>query len=205
VLSALLAAVALGVPAAESDRRVRPACSAPGSKTLAASVGGRIFARRARDYSPVFGCLYRRNRRVRLGRFRECFDSSAVTLPRLAGRYAGYALENCHRTPRSSAEVVVKNLRNGRTLHRVDGFTGTPAGTPPLYSVTDLELKRNGSIAWIVLSTQAGRRVEVRKSDADGDNRVLDAGGEIELDSLALSASRIYWTKAGRPLSAQLR
>lgn len=44
----------------------------------------------------------------------------------------------------------------------------------------------------VVEDTRGARRIEVRKDDAEGSNRVLDAGQGIECDSLALSAGRAF-------------
>jgi hypothetical protein len=202
-----VAIAAVGMPVAEAEGRSgrKAPCSLEGSKTIAAGLHGRVFARRPVDYARVYGCLYARNRRVPLGRYRECFDSEAVSLPRLAGRFAGFALDFCHRAPTATSTVVVKNLRSGRTKFRLPGFTGTPPGVPALYGVTDLELKPNGSVAWIVENRQGERQVEVRKADAEGRGAVLDSGTGIDTRSLALSESRLYWLKDGRAQSALLR
>ncbi len=142
---------------------------------------------------------------MRLGTYREPFDANAVANVRMAGANAGYTLDTAHRTPTSRSTVVVKRLRTGRDKYKLPGFTGTPAGAPDLYSVTDLELKPNGAVGWIVVNSQGARRVEVRKADADGRGVVVDSGEGIELHSLAVSGSTLYWMKNGRANAVTLR
>ena len=53
-------------------------------------------------------------------------------------------------------------------------------------------------------AARAAEPDHVRKSDASGRNQLLDSGPDIDPSSLAVSASIVYWTKAGTPRSATL-
>ena len=67
-------------------------------------------------------------------------------------------------------------------------------------SVTDLELKPNGSFAWIA---ELGKSVTVSADDSAGTRR-LDRGRGIARRSLALSGSALTWRKDGVTHSAVL-
>jgi len=208
LLVTLLAAAP--APAASADSARRPSvCTPPGTRTLEASPRARVFTRGRESFSPVFACHYRTGRRIRLGT-QDCFDSRGVELPRLAGRFVAYALVTCHRAPTSEAVVRVRDLRSGRTIARADATTPLPAGSRPLVSVTDLELKPNGSVAWIAQNSVASatgttpERIEVRKLERRGRDVLLASGLGIVPASLALGGSTLYWTRDGAPFSAAL-
>jgi hypothetical protein len=109
-------------------------------------------------------------------------------------------------------ELVVRNLRTGRILHRVPTGTLSPAkpnvvGVGPVYT---LLIEPDGSLAWVVvnegvaLGPGESKYYEVHVLDNTG-SRVLAAGYNVELASLALSDNRVYWTQGGQVASATLR
>lgn len=58
----------------------------------------------------------------------------------------------------------------------------------------------SGAVAWI---RSVDGIPEVRKLDSGGEN-VMDTGTDIDPESLAVSGTTLYWTKAGGPRSAVL-
>ena len=178
-----------------------PTCSKKSGTTVRATKQARVFKKSGR----VYACLYR-VARDRPGR-RFLLGDASVRNVRLAGRFVGYS-----RVVDEGARVTVKELRRGRIVHNARPLTLSP-GFPV---VTDLVLKRNGSVAWIAGATPldlpmappgtpVDRRpnFEVQKADRGG-RALLDQGREIAPASLTLSRSTFSWTKGGRNYSAQL-
>jgi hypothetical protein len=66
--------------------------------------------------------------------------------------------------------------------------------------VTDVELKPNGSLAWIQSRTGTST---VIKLDASG-RQELDSAPDVDPLSLALSGSRLYWMRGELPRTAML-
>ncbi len=123
----------------------------------------------------------------------------------LAGSVVAYEDESS--TPGGAGEngfeqwiIVVRDLRNGRTLRSLptaianpptQGFTGNgPA--------TDIVLKDDGSVAWIVETALASptraAEYEVHVADKAG-SRLVASGTDIDPRSLALANSTVYWTQ----------
>jgi hypothetical protein len=109
--------------------------------------------------------------------------------------------------------VVVRDLRSGRTLHRVT--TGTkprfPGSSSPEENpirfigggqTTTIVVTSDGAVAWIV-DTEGSPRYQVRAVDKSGD-RLLAAGSGIDPHSLALAGSHLYWTEGGVAMSTTL-
>ena len=148
----------------------------------------------------AYACLFSTNKRVRLGANGE---STELTLPRVAGPYAAFAVADCPGANCYST-VVVRNLRNGRLVKNLDA-TKTSFGAPgeSVY-VTDLELKPNGSLGWLAqLSSYTTNTIEVVAVDTSG-RRLLDSGSDVDPESLALDGSTLSWLKAGVTQSATL-
>ncbi len=104
-------------------------------------------------------------------------------------------------------QMIVRNLRNGRVLHRVP--IGTSAGgRGEAHSVV---LKTDGSVAWIAeferkpMPPAIGlvTEYEVGAVDRTG-TRVLAVATDIAPKSLALAGSTLYWTQRGAPMSTVL-
>jgi hypothetical protein len=99
--------------------------------------------------------------------------------------------------------VVVRDLRNGRVLHKVP--TG-PARASDSRNVgvgptTALVVKSDGAVAWIA---EAPGVYEVRALDTTG-TRLLAAAGDIKPYALGLKDNRLYWTRGAKRMSAVLR
>jgi hypothetical protein len=147
----------------------------------------------------TYACLFSANKRVRLGRNGE---STELTLPRVAAPYVAFAVADC---PGAScySTVLVRDLLGGRLVRNLDATMsgGAPGDTQ---HVTDLELKPNGSLAWLVqLSGYTTRKVEVVAVDASG-RRLLESGPDVEPESLTLDGSTLSWRTGGVTHSATL-
>ncbi|MFL5839360.1 MAG: hypothetical protein ACJ77Z_02785 [Thermoleophilaceae bacterium] len=124
----------------------------------------------------------------------------------LAGPYIAYELVGDGRSGPSDA-VVVRYVSSGRFKHQSAAneerseawdFTADKG-------VSDLTLRADGSIAWIVKSLFGKPlRREVHKIDRAGYALldVDDNGVDIQAGSLARSSSRIYWMHGSEPRSA---
>ncbi len=113
--------------------------------------------------------------------------------------------------------VEVRNLATGKLVHQVP--SGTPAHPEPprtegdltradvgIGPVESLVVKSDGAVAWIAqdaVEESLPYSYQVHVLDKNG-SRVLAASTEIEPKSLALAGSVLYWTEAGRPMSARL-
>ena len=76
-----------------------------------------------------------------------------------------------------------------------------------LAEVTDLVLRGDGTMAWIVElrdSAMSPPSYELRRSGAGSASTLLALGADIAPGSLALAGSTLYWTQAGAPRSAPL-
>jgi hypothetical protein len=191
-----VAAVLVTAQAPSAARDGRAHCAPAGARVVLANARVRVY----RDGPEVVACWVRTGRETSLG-YRESGGSGGfadvVRQLRLAGRFVAHSLVTCR--DRCSVRVVVTDARTSRTRAR-----SVPAGLDP-NAVRDLELRPNGSVAWIGPSSAGeGAPLEVRARDASGE-RTLDSGADVEPHSLALGGATLYWTKAGRPVSAQLR
>src|SRR3954452_8354927 len=176
-------------------------CASVGSTTVYKSSAGRIFKKRGHYYS----CSYREGKKFRLAE--SGFTGEDRYGPfRVGSRFAAYAYRpSCGACQSTGAYVLVQDLRTGH--HRTFvGSTGGGAIEPPdgiHQRVTDLELKANGSVAWIVVETDdrtspAATRLQVRSRDGSGGHR-LDESPAIERYSLRLDASTLHWRRRGEP------
>lgn len=180
-------------------------CASQPAQTVTSSPLARVFAQRMVfrwAFLPfAYGCLYSVDRRVVFGLdgFDEAGLGQALDHFRLAGPYAAYG---CGGNLRHGcwASVSVVDLRDGTVLHRASislslaGLYGSGRGP------TDVELKDNGSVAWI--GGSEGLR-EVGAVDAAGE-RVLDRGALIQADSLTLTGSTLTWRNGDRTHSTIL-
>ena len=86
----------------------------------------------------------------------------------------------------------------------------------PFEQLTELRLKSNGSVAWIVRAQPIDTPLnpnampadslpynEVGRSDRRG-RALLDRGHDIAAGSLVLRETTVFWLKAGRPRAAIL-
>ncbi len=101
--------------------------------------------------------------------------------------------------------VVVRDLRNGRTLRTLPTGVLAPArnGYVGVGPTTDIVVKPDGAVAWIADSSRETGRYEVHAADQNG-SRLLAVSSSIDRSSLALAGSTLYWSENGLPFSTQL-
>jgi hypothetical protein len=98
--------------------------------------------------------------------------------------------------------VVVRDLRNGRVVHRVP--TGPARASDPndigVGETTAIVVKGDGAVAWIA---QAPGLYEVHALDRMG-SRLLASGTDIKPYVLGLHGSELYWYQGAERTSAPL-
>ncbi len=100
----------------------------------------------------------------------------------------------------------MKELLRGRMIH---DDKASPLGGSPLTDVTNVQLKPNGSVAWMHRTSPIDVPMNpsatsadylpfyvVAKSDRNGPT-VLDSGRDIRNGMLSLRGDILYWFKAG--------
>lgn len=200
VLSLLLALI----PSATGEARRQVVCAKKAGKTLLRTSDARVFKKRRQ----VYACLLRKRRAFRLRGHALPYGDDDIRDFRLRGRFVAYSLRRS-----SGRRVRVKELRRGRTIHDAKVALVSRIGFTAL---TDLRLKRNGSVAWIVktqpydvalklypLPEEFLPDFEVGKSDRTG-QALLDRGHYIAPGSLSVGGSTVSWIRGGRSHSAVL-
>jgi hypothetical protein len=104
--------------------------------------------------------------------------------------------------------IVVRNLRDGRVLHRLATGTGNSPlerkrGDVGIGGATRIVVKGDGAVAWIVAVTGLASEYQVHAVDSTG-SHVLAVGPSIDPKSLRLTGSVLHWTQVGKRLSATL-
>jgi hypothetical protein len=212
IAAGAIAALALAVPAlGEAPGAAGPAvaaangggCEPRGSRTIVRSRSARVYRLRQN----VYGCLLSRGVPVLLTETGE-FDEVrlAAPRPRLFGRFVAYAYV-WDGGVAGGAGVAAADLRSGR----IHGVETDPSEEEPDFSVTDLVVTRGGTLVWIWRAEfpgEAADRLEVRRLGPRERRRLgsrLDAGPELDLDSLEVRGSAVSWVNAGERRSATLR
>jgi hypothetical protein len=189
--------------AATSSPRCAPKLGA--ARTLAATSRGRIVVKTGGVQKNImFACLYSRGFwiNVGMGTYRDARSSVRVSVPRLVGSRLAYIQAASYR--RAGTAVRVFDLRRVPRRYAVATDDAVYGEAGVLMTGTDLELKPNGSVAWIWTGMRNGERLtEVHKFDAGG-HVLLDSGADVQPGSLSLSGSTLYWTRAAGPFSATL-
>ena len=217
-LLAVLTGAALLLSFAVASSAKPRTCRAEGSTTVLKTSHARVYQIRADAGFLVYGCVYSKNARYLLNPGpTDCEDPiDRPGSPRLAGRYVGYRLAVCN-IDQLKESVYVRDLVTGKLLVSTSASpTFRATLTIGTIFVSDLELKANGSVAWIVKrvgnsSDSPPDAEEVRKSDRTifkeprTTSKLLDTGDDIELKSLTRDGSTISWTNAGVNKTARLR
>jgi hypothetical protein len=200
------------------SRKASPKCSSGRSHVVVADAQAQIYeAPESPDlpeFLSVFGCVYGRRKPYVLGiplGDESSSGSAGVTNEVLAGPIVAYEKSLVQPGPGFTSYIVfVRDLRNGRVLHKVP--TGTALSPNPNLvgagSTTAIVVKGDGAVAWINETfLKSGEKLvlgfEVHAVDSTG-SRVLASGPEIERHSLALVGSTLYWMQGGKPMSAVL-
>lgn len=181
----------------------RSGCHFSGT-TIDAGPGGRVFYRPTRDPDRVYLCSYRTGRRTPIGSD-DCFNAVEVQITRFSRRFLAVDTRSC--APGGTASTLyLYRTRNGR---RVRGVADVPGPFTPgaVSDVTDLVLRGDGALAWIVGlrdTVDSGPRYQVRASLGGTVSTLVAEGSDIAPGSLALAGSTLYWTQAGAPHSTRL-
>jgi hypothetical protein len=184
-------AVGLVVPSAGVGRSRASECS--GGRTLARTVGVRVFTKHVNRSDPVFVCARESRRSLRIGD-RDPDTPAAVDSFVIAGTMVGFHRYACDRGGLCRMHVVVVNARKRTTVHRSAAMEGF---------LRSLVLAPSGSVAWIRASGLADQ-LSVGVIDASGE-RLIDQGPDIDPGSLALGTGHLYWLDGGQPQAAQLK
>jgi hypothetical protein len=202
VLAVVLAALCAGVPAAAGAKRAN--CSS--GRTFAIDKHVRVFGIDP-DRHDGFGYQYsyhayaclRADGKVRsLGLWEsggEGFDEIGPYHFAVGGRFAAFDFSECGRTDCAESFVKVVDVRTGKSRH-------APLAPPGAGKITDLVVKRNGSVAWI--RGFAGGAARVERLDSRG-HAVLERSPDVGPTSLRLAGSSLHWTSAGTDRSATLK
>jgi hypothetical protein len=152
----------------------------------------------------IFGCAYGSRRSYHFGptSYGSATSGSGGTSPiKLAGPIVAYAVDQSNILGEHEIhEIWVRNLRTGKLIHRMPNGSPTKSGNIGLGDTAAIVVKSDGSVGWIVTTSDGP---QVRSVDKTG-SHLLDASPEIDLSSLALAGSWLYWTQGGKPMSAML-
>jgi hypothetical protein len=192
-LSIVLALVLAVAPAADAAKQRK--CPSPRGSVVA---NEKLVVYSNRD-SELVGCSYRTGRRFRLPVTEPGVDGYGPWA--VAGRFVAFrhtaACGVC--VDENSFVHVFDSVSRRERFWRLDfDDDGVVA------NVTDIDVNRNGRVAWILRNRRAPEDIQVQTEGATETPTVLDSGADIAPRSLAISGSTVYWTKAGVPQSAEL-
>ena len=234
VMAMLLPGVS--VASASTVRKARSKCLPKHAHIIAANRKAEIFAASdppgLDEYVDVYGCVNGGSRTYHLGALPSISSqgTEGVQDETLAGTVVAYEEYSVggYYSRQQERRVVVRDLRNGRVLHRVP--TGVPLNPEPevvgVGNVVAIVVKSDGAVAWI--ADDYGRTVrptalsefpyfDLEAVDRSG-SRLLASGTGIDPSSLALSVggvnigrgsgglpgTTLYWTQAGHLFSSLL-
>jgi hypothetical protein len=211
---AVLALLVSGAPAssAASVHRASSRCPATHSRLIAADTQAEVYARaEGGEPEEFYACAFGAKHVYDLGSGPPDLSAEGGSEDRdftLGGAMLAFESYWFTSFPEPGAveceqDVVVKNLRTGRVLHRVTTGTSSP---PSLCfgAVLSLLVNSEGATAWVADGRQPETKVrlsEVHLVDSAG-SQLLASSTEIEPLSLALGGSTLYWTQGGKPASA---
>jgi hypothetical protein len=206
VVVALIVGVGLAAlgPVETAASAPTPRCADQRGTTLLASERIRVLARRGTAYA-----CYRGSRRLFVlgDHGRQCSTSSGCVEIggfRIAGRYLGY-VETFSGRDAGSTTIYLVDMKRYRDRNV---WGESPSGTST--QIGDLEVTERGSVAFIAMRghPQSGlpdRSVHRIQGPPAGDEaELLDSGPEIDGDSLARSATHLYWTHGAGVRSASI-
>ncbi len=148
------------------------------------------------EFLGVYGCTYENKRSYFLGNVPEPNvggpgSGTGVSLETLTGTVVADWYAD------SPGSIAVRNLANGRVLHRIFA-----PGNENIGPVSALVVKRDGAVAWISTPLASGPH-QVHAVDNAG-SRLLASSEIVEPKSLVLVGSTLYWAEAGKRRSAVL-
>jgi hypothetical protein len=174
-------------PMLAAERAMTPECPRPTGLLRTANDFASVwqFPRKANVANRYYACVRGKSKPILLGKERS---GRHFALFALAKHYVAYTNQSCGRDGLTCfGTTVVRNLRANtvRSAEIPDAQGGT----------LRLVLSPRGAIAWLGVVDALTSRVELRVRDSAGE-RVLSSGiarSEIDVDSLAISRSRLYW------------
>ncbi len=204
--------VITAAPAGAADHHPKSKCPPSAGRPVAASGEAEAYLGPERsdpERIVFYACAYGASRVYELGPtpYSTSSASGGVQHVVVAGTVVAYETERFSdegETLLSARNlVIVRELRNGRILHRVPTGPSEPPDRVGKGPATAVVVKSDGAVAWIVPTGIAPSTYEVRAVDKAGE-RLLAAGTDIGPTSLAVAGTTVYWTQEGRPMSAQL-
>jgi hypothetical protein len=199
-LSGVTCLLACGA-AAGAAHSVAPVCGPARAHTLAADSLARVYSRGGK----VYGCAKGSHSSYVLGSASHSVGQARVGPIALAGVDVAYG-KTTSGVDVISAEVVVKNLTDGRTLRNQPATAGN-FGPETAQRVDSIVVKPDGSVAWIAtINSIISHRgtTQVRKSDRTS-RTSLDSGRKIKPGSLRLGGSKLSWSDGSVTKTATLR
>jgi hypothetical protein len=194
VALALITALVAAAGAAAGDKPRK--CGEPGRGTVVANERLHVYIR---GDGRLIGCSYKTGRRFRLPVAEPGVDGYGPWA--LAGRFVAFrhtgACGLC--VDENSFVYVFDSVSRRERSWRLDFYDDGVVA-----AVTDIDVNRQGRVAWIFRNRRAPEDIQVQTESATDTPTVLDSGPDIARNSLAISGSTLYWTKAGAPQSAEL-
>ena len=176
-------------------------CGPSKAHTLAADSLARVYSRDGK----VYGCAKGSHSSYVLGSASHSVGQARVGPIALAGVDVAYGKTTSGEDV-ISAEVVVRNLTDGRVLRDHPATAGN-FGPETAQRVDSIVVKPDGSVAWIAtVNSIISHRgtTQVRKSDRSS-RASLDSGRKIKPDSLRLHGSKLSWIDGSVTKTAALR
>jgi hypothetical protein len=155
----------------------------------------------------VYACRIKTGKRFVLAG-NECFGNTLGEFGdyAFAGNFIAYEGRTCG-DPEGESDAKTLNVASGAKASFSAEQEPLPGGGVQDYSITDIVVNGKGNVAWIALAKHLSggnaTRFDVRRAVGGVVSRV-DFGPGIAGDSLALSATTIYWLNGGAAKSAEL-
>jgi hypothetical protein len=218
---AIISVLALTIPvesagAVRAHKKSYAKCSSGHARIVAADSQAQVFEAPAiaslPEYLDFIGCVYGQRRSYVLGippSYGSPSSRAGTRLYTLAGpivAFEEFSTTNLEPGIRYEKEIVVRDLKNGKTLHKIP--TGTPTTRPEegdigIGRALSIVLKSDGAVAWIALMGNGTKDYQVNVVDKAG-SRMLAMGSEVDPSSLAFAGNTLYWMQGGKPMSAVL-
>jgi hypothetical protein len=188
-----------GAAAAAHHPASRVKCPGKNEEVITADARAVVYAS---TEGTIRGCAYGARRSYYMGPvdFGSSGGSGGTYPIVLAGAVVAYDVGETYRGEPSRHEIWVRDLASGELLLRVPNGAPAKPGDIGIGETWAIVVKRDGSVAWI--ADDDGTQ-ELWVSDKAG-THLLVGSPEIAPESLALAGSTLYWTEAGKPMSAQL-
>lgn len=175
-------------------------CGPRSARTLAADQVARVY----QSSGNVYGCAGGARRGYLLAAAVSRLGEPRIGKLVLAGAVAAYAVTRSAIVT-ISAQITVRRLDTGRTLHQVDATTG-PLSPESFQSVGSIVVKSDGAAAWIVKVGSILRHeseTQVNRIDGRGE-ATLDGTLAGDIGSLRLRGSQLSWRHGGVTRTATL-